>query len=338
MLPISSCIPPSSKQEPPFLIRVEHRDVKPNGDFRPAAHVSFAAPLRLSGLLNALPPEAAKDLLMLLTFITANGLCSPTVRQIAEAMRISNGKARARLERLLAFRWQGEPLLVHQHTQSGLEVFAPRPWLAPVREDVAPLAGQPAQAPLQAAPREAIIAHTRATYARPRAEVEREIEEGMGYGRDRQGRLHRMPVGAMPGLVPQAPEAAAFSAEERAAERAARREREEVREQLLKAGLQSEQAEALLAGYDLLRIRRQLMWLPYRKAKNSAGMLLASIKDDYEAPPALWRSPALYAAASEPSEEPEGIPEEGASEEGASADGEERAVPDESREIILPLP
>jgi hypothetical protein len=176
MLPNPPHNPSPARPEPPFLIRVEHLDVKRNGDFRPAAFVSFAAPLRLSGLLNALPPESARDLLLLLTFVTPHGHCSPTVCQIAEAMRVSDGKARRRMERLLAFRWQGEPLLTHQRTESGLEVFAPRPWLAPAREDVGPQPFHSSQVPLRAAPREEIIAHTRATYARPK---------GPGRARDR---------------------------------------------------------------------------------------------------------------------------------------------------------
>ena len=53
---------------------------------------------------------------------------------------------------------------------------------------------------------------------------------------------------------------------------------------LLQVGLLPEQAETLLNAYDPLRIRRQLAWLPYRGAKNPAGMLLAAVKDNYEIP------------------------------------------------------
>ncbi len=278
-------IPPhnlSSLLEPPFVIRVEHLDFSLSGNFRPAAIVTFAAPLRASGLLHALPPEAAKDLLLLLTFVTPNGLCAPTVHQIAEAMHVSGGKARGRMERLLAFRWQGEPLLLHQKSESGLEAFTPRPWLAPVRENSKPEPPRTSQPPMRAASREEVIAHTRATYARPRAEVEREIEEAMGYRRDEHGRPYRGPAQIAPDSQPQAPPLTSEEIE-------ARRERSEVKGLLLQAGLQDEQAEALLAGYDTVRIGRQLMWLPYRRAKNPAGMLLAAIKDDYEAPPMMRR-------------------------------------------------
>jgi hypothetical protein len=298
MLPNPSTNPSSTQPEPPFLIRVEHRNETRNGTFCPVAHVTFHAPLRTSGLLQALSPEAARDLLLLLTFVTPNGLCSPTVSQIARAMRVSEGKARSRFGRLLALRWQGEPLIAHFRTQSGLETFSPLPGIAPVQENAAPPPAYLPPPPIPVASREAVIAHSRAAYTRPRAEVEREIEERMNYARSDRAHGHRtrhdpahshpipdsslrQPI--LPASVP--PEPAPLSPEEAEA----LRERQEVAELLLQAGLQVEQAEALLAGYDLVRIRRQLMWLPYRRAKNPAGMLLAAIKDDYEAPPALWR-------------------------------------------------
>jgi hypothetical protein len=44
------------------------------------------------------------------------------------------------------------------------------------------------------------------------------------------------------------------------------------------------------------------MWLPYRRAKNPAGMLLAAVKDDYEAPPLMRRQEqgASYAEPASP--------------------------------------
>ena len=292
MQPIPPYNPPSLP-EPPFVIRVEHLDISPSGSFRPAAIVTFSASLRGSGLLHALPPEAVKDLLLLLTFVTPNGLCAPTVHQLAEAMRVSGSKARGRMERLLAFRWQGEPLLRHQKSESGLEVFAPRPWLAPVRENSRLEPPRSSQPPIRAASREEVIAHTRASYARPRAEVEREIEEAMGYRRDEHGRPYRGPAQPTPDPQPQVPPLTPEEMEVRS-------ERAEVKGLLLQAGLQDEQAESLIADFDLLRIQRQLMWLPYRRAKNPVGMLLAAVKDDYEAPPALWRSSTPEQVTAEP--------------------------------------
>jgi len=229
------------------VIRVEHLDLTLGGHFRPQAHVAFGAPLRTSGLLAALPPEAVKDLLLLLTFVTPNGHCAPTVGQIAAAMRVSPGKARSRLERLEALRWQAQPLLWHGSSESGLEFFSPLSLLAPVREDAAPPSAYVPPPPIQAASREAVIAHSRATYARPRAEVEAQIEEMMGYRK-----AHR------PSQPAQAPAAAPTSTQGVEVkpdmqlpalspdEIEAQREREEVRELLVQAGLEAEQAEGLL--------------------------------------------------------------------------------------------
>ena len=267
--------------EPPFLIRVEHLDVTLGGRFRPAAHVCFATPLRTTGLLSSLPPEAAKDLLLLLTFVTPNGHCAPTLTQIAHAMRVSQGKARSRLERLQAVRWQARPLLWHGTSESGLEFFSPLSTMAPVHEDATPPSASVPPPPIQAAGRQAVIAHSRAAYARPRAEVEAQIEEMMGY------RKASRPSQPRQGSAPAATSAQSVEAERPALspeEQEARREREEVRELLLRAGLEAKQAQGLLEHFDTVRIRRQLMWLPYRRAKNPAGMLLAAVKDDYEAP------------------------------------------------------
>lgn len=53
---------------------------------------------------------------------------------------------------------------------------------------------------------------------------------------------------------------------------------------LEQAGLTTEQALQLLRRFTPLRIERQLRWLPYRNAKNPAGLLIAAIEDNYEAP------------------------------------------------------
>lgn len=283
--------------ETPFLIRVEHLDVTARGYFRPSAFVAFSSRLRMSGLLHAMTPEGMNDLLLLLTFVTPNGDCAPSLHQLAEAMRVAPGKARGRMERLMAFRWQGEPLLFHSQLESGLEFFSPRPWLAPASEDAKSEPHVTLAPPMIAAPREAVIAHTRATYARPRAQVEREIEEMMGYRRDEHGRPYRTSARMVPDPEPEAPPTAE--------QVELRREHDEVKEMLLQAGLQNEQAESLLAGYDTVRIRRQLMWLPHRRAKNPAGMLLAAVKDNYEAPPGLWKFPPPEVAPDEPAEDQE---------------------------------
>ncbi len=275
---IASNNPPQDKgqeQHPPFLLRVEHLDVDKRGAFRPAASVRFAAQLRTSGLLAAMPPEAVRDLLMLLTFITPNGVCAPQIDQLAEAMGVPVAKARHRFERLSDVRFQGQKLVVGSQRANGSESYSPLPWLAPVREDASPNRSNEAQPVLYAAPRQVVIDHSRATYARPRAEVEREIERQLGHSRPHNA--SDLKVGDTSQLENQ-PIRESESAPS---------ESDEIIRLLIGVGLLREQAETLLERHDLLSIRRQLAWLPHRGAKNPAGFLMAAVKDNYEAPPSL---------------------------------------------------
>ena len=265
----------NNPHQAPFLIRVEHLDVDKRGAFRPAASVQFAAPLRTSGLLGAMPPEGVRDLLMLLTFITPNGACSPRIEQLAEAMGVPINKARSRFERLANVRFQGQKLVIGNQRASGSETYTPLPWLVAVREDVE--SHRLGQVPpvVFAAPRQVVIDHSRANYARPRAEVEREIERQLGHSR---------PLDASDVKMGDTPEAENQPTRE---PESAPSESDEIRRQLIGVGLLREQAETLLERHDLLSIRRQLAWLPYRGAKNPAGFLMAAVKDNYEAPPTL---------------------------------------------------
>lgn len=257
----------------PFLIRVEHLDTDRRGAFRPAAFVRFASSLRTSGLLAAMPPEAIKDLLTLLTFISPNGVCAPHIELLAEAMGVPVAKARNRIERLSGVRFQGQRLVVGNQHANGLETYSPLPWLAPVHEDETSPAPLGALQPvLYAAPRQAVIDHSRATYGRPRAEVELEVERQLG---------HHRPNDASATKKASAAEEQPHQSENDS------NEMTEMRKLLIEAGLLAEQAESLLERYDLLAIRRQLAWLPYRGANNPAGFLMAAVKDNYEAPPTL---------------------------------------------------
>ena len=57
-----------------------------------------------------------------------------------------------------------------------------------------------------------------------------------------------------------------------------------LRRRLENAGLTRQQAEKVLRTYSRQRIERQLLWLPYRNAKNPPGYLLAALQDDYAEP------------------------------------------------------
>jgi hypothetical protein len=241
----------------PFVIELLRLDVAPNGYFRPDSAVQITRSLRTSGLLSALPPEEVKTLLWMLTFTTTNGDCLPSVTEMVPAMGVSESQARERLDRLVQFHWQGQPLALALPAESGLDRYAPSPHIVAFIERPPTLAYSPTALQPVAAGREAILAYSRAHYGRPRAEVEALIAQQMGWEEE------------------EAPE----DPEERAVW--------EVKQVLKTMGVTKEQAQHLFARYPLERIQRQMEWLPYRHAKNPLGYLLAAIEGDYERPLAL---------------------------------------------------
>ena len=243
--------------EPPLSILVMPRDVGREGAWRPDALVSLTKTLRTSGFVMALPPEDLKSLLVMLTFLSANGLCTVMVQQLATAFHLSPGKTRTRMNRLVDFRWLDQPIIRYHKNESGVETYALMPGFLPVVEEQIQ---RPAAPLLKAVPREVVIEHSRRKYARTRAEVEAEI-----------ARLNNWkPIGENVETKPLDPHVA------------------KVREKLIQAGLLEQQADDLLDRYDTPRIERQLEWLPLREARSPVGFLLSAIKNDYEAPPG-WK-------------------------------------------------
>src|SRR5688500_17210334 len=102
-----------------FVSELLRLAVTPDGSFRPGSAVQITTSLRTSGLLRTLPPEEVKTLLAMLTFTTPNGDCLPTLPELAQAMAVSEGQARQRLERLMQFPWQGQPLAFLVPAESG---------------------------------------------------------------------------------------------------------------------------------------------------------------------------------------------------------------------------
>ena len=243
--------------EPPLSILVMPRDVGREGAWRPDALIALTKTLRTSGFVMALPPEDLKSLLVMLTFLSPNGLCTVMVQQLATAFHLSPNKTRARMNRLVDFRWLDQPIIRYHKAESGVETYALMPGFVPVVEERI----QPPPKPLlKAVPREVVIEHSRRKYARTRAEVEAEI-----------ARLNNWkPIGEKAEAKPLDPQIA------------------KVREKLIEAGLLEQQADDLLDRYDVPRIERQLEWLPLREARSPVGFLLSAIKNDYEAPPG-WK-------------------------------------------------
>ena len=242
-----------SVQGAPFVI--EHRQEDRTGPaFRPSARLILTERVRTSGLWRALTPEDFKTLVLLLTFVTPNGWCRPTLLELADAMAVSHGKAQGRLERLLRASWRGQPLATLLPRPDGLDAYLlGRPLVA---HEEAPVSTPPEAAPARTPGREAVAAYSRARYAKTRAEVEAQIGEMMGWGPP------------------------AFAGDDPAVAEGKRR----AFKAMTDVGVPKEQALDLLSRFDLGAVESQLAWLPQRNAKNPARFLAAAIEGGYDRP------------------------------------------------------
>jgi len=66
---------------------------------------------------------------------------------------------------------------------------------------------------------------------------------------------------------------------------------DELKRQLFVLGVDQDRVDSLLVRFDRGRIEQQLVWLPYRDARNPAAFLVAAIEHDYEPPLALQQKP-----------------------------------------------
>jgi hypothetical protein len=287
-MPLLHLASPQSNHEsaaPPFVLELRAEEFT-RGGFTPSAALLLTPALRRSGLLADLPADELATLLAALCCLTPNGSFVATPELVGQALGLPSHQARERLRRLARRRWHEAPLLNEQATPSGLRLFLPSSALFALRHSaVLPYeayeAGKglpPAYPPgtlgdsgtLRGGFREQIIAHSRAAYARPRAEVEAEINRFLGY-RSKEEELQEA-RGALEKAWQDAPATPAEA------------ERRALLLRLLEVGLALEQAEALVQAYPPELVGKQLAWLPYRRPRNPAGLLLAAIERDYEPP------------------------------------------------------
>lgn len=272
----------TSQTECPFV--VEHRRPSPSdaSTFRPAARMVLDPSLRTTGLLYALPAEELKSLVFLLTFLHPNGACSPSVPELASAMRLSARKVQARLRRLTEIVWNDHPVALELRRETGLVSFSVSPHL--VRHHTPPPdARDDDREPLDPGRRDAVIAYTREHFTRPRAEVERAIAEQMGW---------------------PDPEFATATDGSPSGDSA---DTKRLQARLAGLGLHTDSIAALLHRYGADRVRKQLDWLPFRNPKRPDRLVVTAIEEDYEEPLVLRHHPARGA--------PKQPPERGASTE-----------------------
>ncbi len=324
---------PAARVSAPFVVEDRLEEVKTTGAFTPRAALWLSPSLGESGLLSELSSGELHLLLGVLSCLTPNGTFLATSGRVAGALGLSHRVARQGLEALCLRLWHGLPLLHSHATASGMRFFTPSFHLLETRRSVvgpAPVGDERAQAPepppaasqrptgAQAvrnstgSAREAVVAHSRALYARPRAEVEAEIEAFFASARAARGLAPSRLPGArqatpqVPSRVEATPPAqtappgSANTPEVEAAPEAAftpeAREWLVLKRALVAVGVPDYRAGELLDTYPRGRIRRQLEWLPLRGARNPVAYLLAAIEQDYQAPPGV-ASPLTIAKA-----------------------------------------
>jgi hypothetical protein len=233
----------------PFVVELRQDRKQPNGSFVPVSSLKLMEEFRTTGLLEFLAPEDLKTLMYLLTFLSPEGHCQVTQPILTSAMRQPSDKVKQRMHRLGQLRWQGEPVIVETPHQSGIFTFSLHPRLVAYEHLTV---SQPyPTAPPRMAIRQAVVDHSRATYGRPRDEVEKQVAAQMGYDANEDDGKRKL------------------------------------RQRLENAGLTGEQAREVMRTQNADVIAQQLDWLPYRHAKNPAGYLLAAIEGCYEEPKAI---------------------------------------------------
>jgi len=238
--------------------------------------------------------------MLMLTYMTAGGHCVPTLGQLARGMQASETKARTRLQRLARFHWEGQPLVreiprtggVYVYTISHNVLSTPIESATTPHDTVADYDPQPdndvrlvASGPVVPATAgekhrltvgDCVLALSRARYARPRAEVERQLATEMGWNYPFRSRREQMDEArAQANAATDASADAGEQPTNAALERRAR---------LTALGVPGRKADELLAAYSAEKVDRQLEWLPLRQAKNPARLIVAAIENDYRAP------------------------------------------------------
>jgi len=235
--------------EKPFLIEIRQDRPRPNGRFVPVASLKITEKFRTSGLLHDLPPEDLKSLVYLLTFLSPEGNCMVSLPILTSAMRVSSHQVKECMHRLAEFKFQDMNVITEIKYESGLYTYSLHPRLV-AYEHLTTSEPHPTS-PIITGSRQRVIDNTRKHYATPRAEAERMVAEQLGYG------------------MPET------------------EEQRKLRIRLENVGLTTEQASEVLSTYAIDVIAQQLDWLPYRKAKNPAGYLLAAIDGGYKEPRAI---------------------------------------------------
>jgi len=243
--------------EPPIVVEV-FADSNHEASFVPKSRIRLGSSFRQ--LAATIPADRLRDLLILITFTTANGRLSPSAPDIAGALGLAVWQARLRLYRLSLTMWQGQPLVRGLKHPGGLTTFSPSPQVLEMRQELPPAAALPSDAPTRF---EQVVQASREQYSRPREEVEREITARQGWPSAEEMEAARLSRETEP--------------TELNAVWAANR--------LSKAGVDYGLALKLIRQFGAEACIQQVAWIEYRSVKNKARYLVAAIQKSYAKPP-----------------------------------------------------
>lgn len=80
--------------------------------------VKFYVEAVRSGMIADLGPERLQTLLVLASFMNADGTCYPTQWQIAKSLGVSRETANKRVASLADYRWRGQPLVLRERIRN----------------------------------------------------------------------------------------------------------------------------------------------------------------------------------------------------------------------------
>lgn len=89
----------------------------PDGPQAPDIFVKFYVDAVRSGMVRDMGAEKLQTLLVLASFMDADGRCYPSQYKIAELLGVARETANRRVSALLKYRWHGEPIVTAVKTR-----------------------------------------------------------------------------------------------------------------------------------------------------------------------------------------------------------------------------
>lgn len=252
-------------EDKPFVVMLHQTEKQKNGNFIPAATIHIRPSLRTTGFLQSLAGEEVKNLMLLFTYLSPNGDITPSIYELGDALGVSPERVKDKMKKLLQARWNAHPIVSSMLRENGLDAYTPTHYVLSyvlVTSDTSSNTN-----PVRAAGRDQVIAHSRARYGRPRAEVERDMAIQHGW--------------------PLPEEINPSSLESHSSPLTNEQSTEHLRQRLFRVGLMKDEVDFLLSSFPQDMIEDQLEWLPYRRAKSPARYLMAAIEGNYDEPFAI---------------------------------------------------